>query len=69
MQGPDAELPSQRMRRDNIRFVEDLFEEADRAGEFHVAEPGLAARLLLGGLRPIIRCGAKPRPPDLRGEL
>ena len=69
MQGPDADLPSQRMRRDNIRFVEGIFEEARRTGEFHVADVGLAARLLLGGLRPIIRCGAKPRPPDLARRI
>ena len=69
MQGPDAELPSQQMRRDNNRLVESIFEEARRSGEFHVAEPWLAARLLLGGLRPIIRCGAKPRPPDLARRI
>ncbi len=69
MQGPDAELPSQQMRRDNNRLVESIFEEARRNGEFHVAEPELAARLLLGGLRPIIRCGAKPRPPDIARRI
>jgi AcrR family transcriptional regulator len=69
MQGPDADLPSQQMRRDNTRLVESIFEEARRNGEFHVADPGLAARLLLGGLRPIIWCGAKPRPPDLARRI
>jgi len=69
MQGPDAELPSQQMRRDNTRLVETIFEEARRSGEFHVADPGIAARLLLGGLRPIIRCGPNPRPPDLARRI
>ncbi len=69
MQDPDAELPSQRMRRDNIRLVESILEEARRSGEFHVADPEIAARLLLGGLRPIIRCGATPRPLDLAQRI
>jgi AcrR family transcriptional regulator len=69
MQGPDADLPSQQMRRNNIELVESIIEEARRNGEFHVADAGLAARLLLGGLRPIIRCGAKPRPPDLARRI
>jgi AcrR family transcriptional regulator len=69
MQGPDADLPSQRIRRDNTRLIENIFEEAHRGGEFQVADPALAARLLIGGLRPIIRCGAKPRPRDLAGRI
>ena len=65
MQGPDAELPSQRMRRDNTRLIESILEEGRRNGEFCAADPELAARLLIGGLRPVIRCGATPRTPDL----
>ena len=58
MQGPDADLPWQRARLENVRFVEDIFEEARKNGEFFVADPELAAWMLLGGLRPVLRWGA-----------
>ncbi len=48
MQGPDAELPSQRMRRENFRLVESIFEEARRSGEFHVAESGAGGAAAAG---------------------
>lgn len=69
MQGPDADLPWQRARLENVRFVEDIFEEARKNGEFFVADPELAAWMLLGGLRPVLRWGTVPRPPDLARRI
>ena len=69
MQGPDADLPSQRMRHINVRIVETIFEEALRSGDFHIVDPGLAAWLLLGSLRPVIRWGERPRPTDLAQRI
>jgi AcrR family transcriptional regulator len=65
MQGPDADLPWQRTRIENVRLVERIFEEARKSGAFYVVDPELAAWMLLGGLRPILRRGVIPRPPDL----
>jgi TetR/AcrR family fatty acid metabolism transcriptional regulator len=65
MQGLDAELPTQQLRRHNVQLVEEIFEDARRDGEFTVEDPHLTALLLLGGLRPVIRGGDRPRPADL----
>ena len=68
-QGPDADLPWQRTRLANVRLVEDILEEARREGEFHVTDPELAAWMLLGGLRPVLRWGLAPRPPGLARRI
>ena len=65
MRGPDAELPWQRARHESARVVERIFEEAARAGEFHIEEPHLSAILLLGSLRSVIRWGDGRRGPEL----
>jgi AcrR family transcriptional regulator len=67
--GPDADLPWQRTRADNVRLVEGIFEEARASGDFHVSDPELAAWMLLGGLRPVLRWGATPRPPGLASRI
>jgi AcrR family transcriptional regulator len=69
MQGPDADLPWQRVRRENLRLVEDIFEEARRDGAFYIMDPRLSAQLLLFSLRPVIRWGQKPRPSDLTQRI
>jgi AcrR family transcriptional regulator len=69
MQGPNADLPWQRMRHENISLVEGIFEEAQRKGAFHVKNPQLSAQLLLFSLRPVIRWGEKPRPGDLAQRI
>ncbi len=69
MQGPDADLPWQRMRRENFRLVEAIFDEARRKGVFQVMDPHLSAQLLLSSLRPVIRWGEKPRPTDLAQRI
>jgi AcrR family transcriptional regulator len=48
-----------------LKQVADLFEEARTRGEFEVHDPELAAMILLGGIRTVLRAGAKPRPADL----
>ena len=60
MQGPDADLPWQRTRLENVRLLEDVFEEARKNGDFFVADPELAAWMLLGGLRPVLRWAQSP---------
>ncbi len=69
MQGPGADLPWQRTRLENVRLLQDIFEEARKNGDFVVADPELAAWMLLGGLRPVLRWGASPRPPDLAQRI
>lgn len=69
MQGPDADLPCQRTRADNLRLVEGIFEEGRRRGEFHVADAELAAWMLLGGLGSVLRWGMTPRPAGLAGRI
>ena len=69
MQGPDADLPSQRMRHNNIHIVEQIFEDARRTGAFQIADPALASWLLLGSLRPVIRWGERPRPIGLARHI
>jgi AcrR family transcriptional regulator len=69
MQGPDADLPWQRLRHENFRLVEGIFEEARKIGAFQVMDPNLSAQLLLFSLRPVIRWGEKPRPSDLAHRI
>jgi AcrR family transcriptional regulator len=69
MQGPDADLPWQRLRHENFRLVEGIFEEARQIGAFQVMDPHLSAQLLLFSLRPVIRWGEKPRPSDLAQRI
>ena len=65
MQGPGADLPWQRTRLENVRLLQDIFEEARKNGDFVVADPELAAWMLLGGLRPVLRAApAAPAGPS-----
>ena len=48
-----------------VRILQELFARGRTQGEFQVADPELAAHMLLGGLRSVIRFGAQPRPRDL----
>jgi hypothetical protein len=50
-------------------LVLDLFEDARRQGVWAGRDPGLAALLLLRGLRRVIRFGDRPRPFDLAGRI
>src|SRR5262245_24787505 len=67
LQGPD--FPGRQTRDELLRLVLALFEEAKTQGEFVVRDPDVAALLLLGGLRSVIRFGQRPRPPDLARRI
>ncbi len=60
-----ASSPWHHTRDEVTRLVLDVFEEGDARGEFHIAEPELAALMMLGGIRSVIRFGHRPRPADL----
>jgi AcrR family transcriptional regulator len=64
-----AEFPWQRARDTSVRLVLEVFKEGRTSGAFHVREPELAALLLLGGLRSVVRFGNKPRPAGLASRL
>jgi TetR/AcrR family fatty acid metabolism transcriptional regulator len=65
LRGPGADFPWQRTRDEMWRLTDDLFEEARKSREFTIRDPELAARMLLGGLRSVIRFGKTPRAADL----
>jgi TetR/AcrR family fatty acid metabolism transcriptional regulator len=58
-----------KVREGVFELVKRLFEEGRRSGEFFIREPDLAAWMLLGGLRPVIRCGKQPRDPKLPARV
>jgi AcrR family transcriptional regulator len=60
-----ASSPWHHTRDEVTRFVLQVFEEGHARGEFHLADPELAALMLLGGIRSVIRFGHRPRPADL----
>jgi AcrR family transcriptional regulator len=59
------DFPWQHAREEMLQRVTGLFAEGRRKGEFVIADPDLAALMLLGGLRSVIRFGKHPRPADL----
>jgi AcrR family transcriptional regulator len=56
-------------RAELLCLIGELFEEGRVQGRFDVREPALAAMMLLGGLRTVIRAGRKPRPLDLSRRI
>jgi AcrR family transcriptional regulator len=52
-------------RAEVLRLIIRLFDEGRACGAFEVRDPELAAMMLLGGLRTVIRAGPRPRPADL----
>lgn len=66
---PGHEFPWQQTRHQTIRLVTNLFRAARQAGEFSIRDPDLAALMLLGGLRSVIRFGKRPRPRDLAARI
>jgi len=58
-------FPWQQARDETLRLVHDTFEEGRTASEFAVRRPELAALMLLGGLRAVIRFGPQVRPAHL----
>ena len=65
MQGPD--YPWRQTRDSLLQTVLKVFKEAEKRGEFSVRDPELAAWILLGGMRGVIRFGTQPRAGDLAG--
>jgi hypothetical protein len=65
MHGSGQNFPWREARDQLIHLALDLFEQADARGDFTVRDPNLAALMLLGGLRGVIRFGHRPRPRDL----
>jgi AcrR family transcriptional regulator len=66
---PGRAFPWQQARDENLRLCRAIFQEGERRGEFRVRDPEQAALMLLGGLRSVIRFGARPRPDDLPQRL
>jgi AcrR family transcriptional regulator len=65
MQRPGQEFPWQKIRQQTNTLVEDLLKAGKRDGVFAVEDTHLATLMLLGGLRAVLRFGAKPRLADL----
>jgi len=62
----DADFPWQRARNETIRRSREILTQGREAGLFgSVQDVELAALLLLGGVRAVLRFGGRPRPPDL----
>src|SRR5262245_29360860 len=62
LQGPGHAFPWQPVRTEGVRLVLEVFATAQVRREFTVAEPDVAALLLLGGMRAVVRFGKRPRP-------
>jgi AcrR family transcriptional regulator len=63
------EFPWQHTRTELLGLVGDLFEQARVHGEASIRHPDVAALMLLGGLRSMIRLGEKPRPRTLARRI
>jgi AcrR family transcriptional regulator len=66
---PGRAFPWQKARDELFHLVLDLFEEAKVQSEFQIADAELMARMLLGGLRSVIRFGSRPRALDLARRI
>jgi hypothetical protein len=69
MHRSEDDFPWLRTRRKGIALVKQVFEDAAVGGGFTVHSPDLAALMLLGGVRAVIRFGERPRPPDLARRI
>jgi AcrR family transcriptional regulator len=56
-------------RAEALRMIQTLFEQGRLQGEFTVRDPVLAAMLLLGGIRSVVRDGVHPRPVRLARQV
>jgi TetR/AcrR family fatty acid metabolism transcriptional regulator len=66
---PQTLRPWLRWRDEVTGRVLGILADARRTGAFTVPHPELAALLLLGSLRSVIRFGERPRPPDLAARV
>jgi AcrR family transcriptional regulator len=66
---PGQAFPWQKMRDVTSGILRTIFTTAANRGEFAIDDPELALQMFLGGLRSVIRFGARPRPADLPARL
>lgn len=66
---PGPEHPWRQTRMELSRLFGDLFDEAAARGEIRGADPELLILLLMGGLRNVIRFGARPRAANLAERI
>jgi TetR/AcrR family fatty acid metabolism transcriptional regulator len=64
-----AAFPWQQARDETLRIVQDIFAQGRRTREFAVRRPDLAALMLLGGLRAVIRFSLQPRTANLAADI
>lgn len=69
LRDPDRVFPWQRGRDAVLQIMLNLFEEARENGELDIREPNLALLMLLGGLRAVVRFGARPRPANIAQHI
>jgi AcrR family transcriptional regulator len=69
LRGPESDFPWQKARDESLRLLLKIFEEGKVRGEFCLRDPDLAALMLLGGLRSVLRFGKRPRPRDLAARI
>jgi AcrR family transcriptional regulator len=69
LRGPGQPFPWQQARDANFRLCREIFQEGEREGAFPLRDPEQAALMLLGGLRSVIRFGARPRRDDLAQSI
>jgi len=69
LQGPGEAFPWQPVRDEGVRLVGEVFRDGQTRGEFVVRDPELAALMLLGGMRAVVRFGKRPRPVNLAERI
>jgi AcrR family transcriptional regulator len=65
----EVDFPWQKARDVSMRLVQEIFAQGHNTGAFETPDPELAALLLFGGLRSVIRFGKKPRDPRLAERI
>jgi TetR/AcrR family fatty acid metabolism transcriptional regulator len=69
LQGPGEAFPWQPVRDEGVRLVGEVFRDGQTRGEFVVRDPELAALMLLGGIRAVVRFGKRPRPANIAARM
>jgi AcrR family transcriptional regulator len=69
MRGTGSDFPWQKARDEGMRILLKIFADGKARGEFCLRDPDLAALLLLGGMRSVLRFGKQPRPRDLAQRI
>jgi AcrR family transcriptional regulator len=69
MKGAGPDFPWQKARDRSLRILSKVLEDGKTGGEFRLHDPDLAALILLGALRSVLRFGKQPRTPDLAESI